>query len=75
MMDQLTSDLVSQIHDALMNDARTRDESIDVINENGIITLRGRVRDRATKDAAEQIAQSQPGVMSVVNELDTTQRV
>ncbi len=73
-MDQITSGLVRKVHEALMNDDRTHDENIDVINENGIITLRGRVRDRATKDAAQQIAQSQPGVLSVVNELDTDSR-
>lgn len=73
-MDRLTSDLVQQVHDALMNDRRTHDENIDVINENGIITLRGMVRDRATKEAAQQITQSQTGVLTVVNELDTRSR-
>jgi len=68
------TDQMMQIAKALAADARTVDAVIEAINENGIITLAGTVKDASVKRAAEEIARSQPGVISVINALKLKQR-
>lgn len=62
-------DLATRVSTALMEDSRTSDAVIEVINERGMITLQGEVDDPETREVAETIAAEQPGVISVVNAL------
>lgn len=66
--------LAAMIAEALMNDPRTEDAVIEVIHERGMITLQGQVDGPDEKEAAEAIANSFPGVISVTNELSIDPR-
>jgi phosphate starvation-inducible protein PhoH len=66
-------DKLSQAVEArLVADERTRDAVIEVSSADGDITLRGSVDSEAIKEAAEQIAQTTPGVTLVTSELAVT---
>ena len=65
-----TFDLRTQVQAALMQDSLMKDYGIEVLDSNGIITLRGTVPTRATRERAEEIVRSVEGVTSVINELD-----
>jgi osmotically-inducible protein OsmY len=58
-----------QIEEQLRIDPRTRDAIIDVAVLGGQASLTGDVKDVATKNAAEEVARSVPGVHVVNNEL------
>ena len=68
-MDTSVSNMVRQISDALYKDSRTHKEVIEVGYYQGVVTLTGNVKNAGVVQAAEEIARSQPGVISVVNEL------
>jgi osmotically-inducible protein OsmY len=57
--------LTNEIEKALRNDERTRDAVIDVINEQGIVTLFGQVESNQVAEAAEDIVRRQQGVLFV----------
>jgi osmotically-inducible protein OsmY len=59
-----------QVESALLRDRLTADSEIDVLDSNGIVTLRGRVRSREARDRAEVVTREVAGVISVINELD-----
>ncbi|HSM55449.1 MAG TPA: BON domain-containing protein [Candidatus Sulfomarinibacteraceae bacterium] len=61
--------LQRQVEAALADDPRTSDVVLDVIEERGVITLRGEVGDPQTRDAVQQVVAQVPGVLSVVNQL------
>lgn len=61
--------LSTRIALALLEDSRTSDAVIEVIDQRGLITLQGEVADVQTRQTAETIAAEQSGVISVVNEL------
>ena len=63
------SDLVSRIVKALLNDRRTSKALIDVSSLGGAVTLTGRAPSQQARQAAEEIALQQEGVVTVVNEL------
>ena len=63
-------DLQHQIQDALAEINKLRDAQIDVLDTNGIITLRGMVPTVAARERAEEIVRGMAGVVSVINELD-----
>lgn len=63
-------DLQHQIQDALAEINKLRDAQIDVLDTNGIITLRGMVPTVAARERAEEIVRGMDGVVSVINELD-----
>ncbi|HJR79115.1 MAG TPA: BON domain-containing protein [Anaerolineales bacterium] len=69
-MNQTMDDLQSNIQRALMNDPRTKDYGVEVLDSNGIITLRGTVPSQAARDTIEEIVKGIHGVISVNNELD-----
>lgn len=69
-MNQSTFNLQQQIQDALTNVNELRDSSIEVLDSNGIITLRGTVPDTGARERAEAIVRDLEGVTAVVNELD-----
>jgi osmotically-inducible protein OsmY len=68
-MDTAVSSVIKQISEALSRDPRTQNAVIDVGYNQGVVILTGTVKSREMLMAAEKIAQSQPGVVSVVNEL------
>jgi len=64
------NDLQHQVQDALMVDVHMRDHGIEVLDSNGVITLRGTVPSVEARERAETIVRGVPGVTSVINELD-----
>lgn len=52
--------------DALSVDA----QNVKVITQNGVVTLRGPVKDQAEKERIESIAKSVLGAKSIINELE-----
>lgn len=59
-----------QVESALLQDRATQDYGIEVLDSNGVITLRGMVPNRKVREQAEAIARGVAGVTSVINELD-----
>jgi osmotically-inducible protein OsmY len=68
-MANLTDDLSITLYEKLERDERTGDSQIEVINEGGVVTLTGNADSHAARDAAFEIANSEPGVVSVVNDI------
>lgn len=63
-------DLQHQVQTALMNDSDLQDHDIDVLDSNGVITLRGSVPTVEARERAESLVRGMAGVTSVINELD-----
>jgi osmotically-inducible protein OsmY len=63
-------DLQHQVQASLLDDDEFRDYGIEVLDSNGIITLRGTVPTREARDRVEAIVRNVHGVTSVINELD-----
>ena len=63
------NDLRERVQKALVEDSRTQEAAIEVLNENSVITLGGIVPNRETSEAAETIARNVDGVVTVVNEI------
>ena len=59
-----------QVQSALLQDRLFKDADIEVLDNNGIVTLRGVVHSREARDRAEAIVRTLDGVTSVINELD-----
>ncbi len=59
-----------QIQTTFMDDRDMREYGIEVLDSNGIITLRGAVPTRAARDRAEELVRNVEGVTSVINEID-----
>ncbi len=59
-----------QIESALLQDRLTQDYGIEVLDSNGVVTLRGVVPSREVRDKAEVIVRKVDGVTNVINELD-----
>jgi osmotically-inducible protein OsmY len=62
-------DVQQRVAAALEEDERTADYAIEVIDENGLVTLKGQVGSAEDKRAAEEIAEAQEGVIGVTNAL------
>jgi uncharacterized protein YrrD len=62
--------IMSRVIVALHQDSRTETAVIDVQSHRGVVTLSGRVDSVEVRSAAVQIAQRQPGVIMVINELE-----
>ena len=63
-------DLQHQVQQALAEINDLRGARIDVLDNNGIVTLTGIVPSVDTRDRAEAIVRGMDGVTSVINELD-----
>jgi osmotically-inducible protein OsmY len=59
-----------QVESALLQDHLTQDFGIEVLDSNGVITLRGMVPNRKVREQAEAVAREVAGVTTVINELD-----
>jgi osmotically-inducible protein OsmY len=53
-----------------MNDSRTKDYGVEVLDNNSIIILRGAIPSREASTAVEMVAKEVEGVVSVINEMD-----
>ena len=62
--------LQRQVESALLQDDLTQDYGIEVLDSNGVITLRGMVPNRKVRERAEEVTRGVAGVTSVINELD-----
>ena len=69
-MNETTGDLQTRVQRALMDDSRTKDYGVEVLDNNGVITLRGMVPSREASTAVETVARGVQGVVSVINETD-----
>jgi osmotically-inducible protein OsmY len=70
-MNNPTSTQIQQdIQTVLMQDQLTGDYGIEVLDNNGIITLTGVVPSREVMERAEAIAREVDGVQGVINELE-----
>ena len=69
-MNEARTDLQSRVQRALMDDSRTKDYAVEVMDNNGVIILRGAVPSREASTAVEMVAKEVEGVVSVINETD-----
>ncbi|HKZ82486.1 MAG TPA: BON domain-containing protein [Anaerolineae bacterium] len=69
-MHQVDSTLATRVMEALLRDPRTGEAAIDVSSAGGALTLSGRVSSEGIRQAAEDIARRQKGVITVINDLD-----
>ena len=62
--------ITAHVTAALADDPRTDAAAIEVISHHGLLTLKGKVDSVEISRTAEEIAQQQPGVISVTNALE-----
>ena len=63
------TDLQLRAQKAILDDPHTKEHGIEVLDDNGVITLNGYVPTREAKEAAETIINQVHGVFSVINQL------
>ncbi|HSL47091.1 MAG TPA: BON domain-containing protein [Anaerolineales bacterium] len=63
-------DLQHQVQQVLMDDEDLQDYGIEVLDSNGVVTLRGTVRSVDDRERAEALVRNVAGVISVINEID-----
>ena len=69
-MNATMDNLTTRIQRALMDDPRTKDYGVEVLDSNGVVTLRGTVPSFEARDTIEEIVRGVDGVVSVTNEID-----
>ena len=69
-MNQTLSNLRNQVQTAFLEDDLLKDFGIEILDSNGVITLRGAIASRDARDRAEAVARDVPGVINVINEID-----
>jgi len=69
-MDRAMTELAKRVDRALVEDERTAEYGIEVLENAGIVTLTGTVGNQKTRQAAEEIARAQEGVDEVINDLE-----
>jgi osmotically-inducible protein OsmY len=70
----IKSDVAQKVSKALAEDERTAECNISVVDKQGVVTLTGSVPVPEARAAAEEIAQEQPGVVEVINDVEVTQK-
>ncbi|MGD8399214.1 MAG: BON domain-containing protein [Anaerolineae bacterium] len=68
-----TSHVTQLVLQALAQDPRTRDLSIDASYDRGTLTLRGRVPKWHDRDVVEDVVHGLPGIELLINDLDVEQ--
>jgi len=63
------TEITKLVVEKLIGDERTKDYAIEVIDNNGVITLKGAVSSIESRQAAEEITESVEGVKSVINDI------
>ena len=61
--------LKEKLDELFLQDPHLADYPIEVLNNNGIVTLIGKVPTRELSEAAEKIAKQTDGVISVINDI------
>lgn len=69
-MSLLHSELAVRISDALLHNARTQGSQIDVMDNNGVVTISGIATSNHARMAAARITAATDGVLSVTNDLE-----
>jgi osmotically-inducible protein OsmY len=69
-MNKPVYDLQHEVQEALAEINELRGARIDVLDNNGIVTLTGMVPSVAARERAEEIVRGMDGVTSVINELN-----
>lgn len=67
---QAAETIEARVVAALRSDPRTDIAGIDVVVRQGIVTLTGQVDSQEIKEAAEEIAAAQEGIVEVINEIE-----
>lgn len=70
MNNPTSTDTQQEVQTALMQDSLTGEYGIEVLDSNGVITLKGVVPSREVSERAEVIARGIDGVQGVINELE-----
>ncbi len=65
----IITNLKEKVIQALRDHPRTKEAIIDVVDRQGVITLTGTVPSWEIRQAAEEIASQQDGVITVINDL------
>ena len=68
------TDLQLAAQKALLDDPRTREHGIEAQDDNGVITLNGRVPSQEVSEIAESIVKDTRGVTGVINTLEVQDR-
>lgn len=74
MLKNPDTNIQNDIAVALLQDPTTQDCGIEVLDNNGIITLQGVVPSQEASDRAEAIAHAVEGVGTVINQLVVSSR-
>jgi osmotically-inducible protein OsmY len=69
-MTELRSKLARKVEKAVLVDRRTGQARINVVDDDGIITLTGTVKDPRISKTVEEIAYQFEGVLDVINDID-----
>lgn len=64
------SQLAIKLEDVLERDKRTGDAQIEVMDDNGVVTLTGHALNDETRQAAGEIAEGFDGVTTVINDIE-----
>lgn len=71
-MRPILSELHQKVQEAIAQDPQTREYGIDILEQNGVITLKGTVPTREVSETAESLAREIFGVRGVINELEVS---
>jgi osmotically-inducible protein OsmY len=69
VMYQTVSDLAHKAQKAIMNNRKTEEYDIEILDKNGMITLRGSVPSDESSKTEEMVVEKVDGVASVINML------
>lgn len=70
MTNSTMTDLQLKAQKAILDDPRTREQGIEILDDNGVLMLEGHVTSREVKETAESILREVLGVISVINRLE-----
>lgn len=69
-MADIQSELAVALNEKLVQSKHTADSQIEVIDNNGVVTLSGTASSNKARAAAAQIVMNQPGVVSIINDVE-----
>lgn len=69
-MNKAMTDLKMKVQNAILDDPRTKEHGIDVLDDNGVITLVGTVPSQDVSQTVVSVVENVNGVVSVINELE-----
>ena len=70
MNNQTSTQIQQDVQTVLMQDSLTGEYGIEVLDNNGIITLTGMVPSREVMERAESVVRDVEGVQGVINQLE-----